>query len=123
LAFCCSSDSCLRRGKSTSTSTRFFFAYSENSGLEKTSEFNLMHHPHQSEPVKSSITSFFSALACACAFGTSVSHFNSSPRACNSVRPVNNPTASAFISFFIFSYGLLDDHGFSFFTVPQFRLC
>ena len=51
-----------------------FFAYSANSGFENTSLFSLMHQPHQSEPVKSSMTSFFSVLAWAWALGKSVCH-------------------------------------------------
>src|SRR6266508_5995722 len=73
-AFFCSALNFFLRGKSTSTSTRFFFAYSANSALEKTSLWSLMHQPHQSEPVKSRSTIFFSSLALACALGRSVNH-------------------------------------------------
>src|SRR5262249_37828127 len=62
----------LLRGKSTSTSTKFAAAYWANSGVVNTSLSSLMHHGHQSEPVKSISTSLFSAFACASAFGRSM---------------------------------------------------
>src|SRR6266571_901188 len=97
LAFFNSLVCCFARGKSTSTATRFFLAYSANSGLEKTSLFNLIHQPHQSDPVKSSIMSLFSALALACALGRSLSHCTSSAPACSSAQHATNPTAILFI--------------------------
>src|SRR5438034_10948221 len=59
-----------------------------------------MHQPHQSEPVKSSMTSLFSFLAWACAFGRSVNHCNSSAPACSSAQHAMSPI----LIFFIISY-------------------
>src|ERR1043166_6222263 len=120
LAFFNSAVCFLPCGKSSSTRTRFFFAYSVNSGLEKTSLCNLMHQPHQSEPVKSSITSFFSALALATAFGTSVIHVNSSAVACNSIRPPTNPIIVFFIIFLRFGVPSLDARQFNLFRPDLF---
>src|SRR6266852_3889044 len=106
LAFFNSLVCCFARGKSTSTATRFFLANSANSGLEKTSLFNLMHQPHQSDPVKSSIISLFSALALACALGRSVSHCTSSAPACSSAQHATNPIAIFFILFYFCSSGM-----------------
>src|SRR5260221_7741877 len=60
-------------GKSTSTSTRLLVAYASNSAESRTFLFNSLQGGHQSDPVKSINTSFFSALACAWAFSRSVS--------------------------------------------------
>src|SRR4051812_806901 len=73
----CSALNTLRRGKSTSSITRLALAKAANSGLSNTSLFNLMHQPHQSEPVKSMSTSLFSDLAWLSAALKSVNQFNS----------------------------------------------
>src|SRR5207249_5387984 len=103
LAFFWSALSSFLVGKSTSTRTRFFLAYSVNSDLEKTSLLSLTQKPHQSEPVKSSKTSFFSSLALACALGRSVTHCSSSAPACSSAQLANNPTAIFFMFPLVFS--------------------
>src|SRR6266481_4423318 len=56
-----------------------------------------MHQPHQSEPVKSSMTSLFSDLAFSTALGTSVNHCSSSAPAFISARPAHKLTSIFFI--------------------------
>src|SRR5437879_173324 len=120
LAFFWSALCCFWRGKSTSTRTRFFFAYSENSGLEKTSLLSLIHQPHQSEPVKSSMTSLFSALALAWALERSVIHCRSSAPALKRAKAATSPNASFFIIYLSFySRRKLDAGEFTLFN-PHF---
>src|SRR5438105_4351745 len=59
-----------------------------------------MHHPHQSDPVKSSITSLFSFLAWACALAKSVVHCSSAAPACSSAQHANTPVRIFFIIVF-----------------------
>src|SRR4051812_13922349 len=116
LAFFNSGLSFLVCGKSTSTSTRCFLAYSANSGFENTSLCNLMHQPHQSEPVKSSMTSFFSSLAWATALGTSVSQVSSSALTRERARPANNTIMIFFIVVCVLSCRGLDAGKLGLFT-------
>src|SRR5262245_42975128 len=95
--FFCASLSFFLCGKSTSTGTKFALAYSANSGVEKTSLFSLMHQPHQSEPVKSSITSFFSVLALACAAAASVIQWTSPALTVETTQEASNAAMVAFM--------------------------
>src|SRR5262245_63901889 len=65
------------RGKSSSTSTRLSCAKSLNFGCEKMSLSSLMHHPHQSDPVKLRKRSLWFAFASSCALVQSCSQSDS----------------------------------------------
>src|SRR5438093_8835045 len=86
LAFFCASLSGFLRGKSTSTSTRFLVANFWNSDVSSASFLNLMHQPHQSDPVKSINTSLCSAFALACALDRSVNHSVSAAWTCQAAQ-------------------------------------
>src|SRR5690349_7460029 len=58
---------------------RLALANSANSGLSKTSTLSFMHQPHQSEPVKSSMTNLCSCRALFSAVGRSSSHSSDLP--------------------------------------------
>src|SRR5262245_3253971 len=81
LAFFCSAEMGLLLGKSTRTRTRLSLAKSLNSLVEKTFLCSSLQGGHQSDPVKSIRTSFFSCLASCWALAKSVSQLASSARA------------------------------------------
>src|SRR5215831_14342383 len=97
LAFLSSSVCCLRRGKSTSTSTRLSFAKSRNALELRTLLRRALHGGHQSEPLKSIKTNFFSALAWAWALEKSVSQFPSSALTCQTNQHESKHNAAFFI--------------------------
>src|ERR1051326_5584711 len=90
LAFLTSSRCFFWRGKSTSTSTRFFLANSRKASEERTFLRRALQGGHQSEPLKSISTSLFSFLAWAWALGRSVSQSDSSaPARSNAQTAIN----------------------------------
>src|SRR5438132_423005 len=97
LAFLSSALCFFERGKSTSTSTRLSLAKAVNSLEVSTFLCRALQGGHQSEPVKSSRTSFFDSFAWALALLKSVSHSLSAAATLNANQPASRPKKIFFI--------------------------
>src|SRR5260370_10209055 len=97
LAFLSSSLSCLECGKSTSTSTRLSLAKLTNASDVRTVLCKALQGGHQSEPLKSIKTIFFSAFALAWALDRSVTHSPSAALTCQTAQLASKHNAIFFI--------------------------